>query len=59
MYFFIMCFFYIALVGLSADLKANRALWSFFLKIIQWICEHGSACHSFDLIQEFLIGKCC
>lgn len=27
-------------------------------QIIQWISETVSACHSFDLIQEFLIGKC-
>lgn len=25
-------------------------------RIIQWISEHVSACHSFDLIQEFLIA---
>nr|XP_042128836.1 gamma-secretase-activating protein isoform X2 [Peromyscus maniculatus bairdii] len=26
-------------------------------QIVQWICEHVSACHSFDLIQEFLIAS--
>ncbi|XP_029391451.1 gamma-secretase-activating protein isoform X2 [Mus pahari] len=26
-------------------------------QIIQWISEHVSACHSFDLIQEFLIAS--
>ncbi|CAO2617106.1 Gamma-secretase-activating protein [Lemmus lemmus] len=26
-------------------------------QIIQWICEHVSTCHSFDLIQEFLIAS--
>ncbi|XP_051030778.1 gamma-secretase-activating protein isoform X2 [Phodopus roborovskii] len=26
-------------------------------QVIQWICEHVSACHSFDLIQEFLIAS--
>ncbi|KAM7316026.1 hypothetical protein ACRRTK_024706 [Alexandromys fortis] len=26
-------------------------------QIIQWICERVSACHSFDLIQEFLIAS--
>ncbi|XP_036037141.1 gamma-secretase-activating protein isoform X3 [Onychomys torridus] len=26
-------------------------------QILQWICEHVSACHSFDLIQEFLIAS--
>lgn len=27
-------------------------------QIIQWISEHVSACHSFDLIQEFLVASC-
>ncbi|XP_040591100.1 gamma-secretase-activating protein isoform X4 [Mesocricetus auratus] len=26
-------------------------------QVIQWICEHASACHSFDLIQELLIAS--
>lgn len=26
-------------------------------KIIQWISENISACHSFDLIQEFIIAS--
>ncbi|XP_052576602.1 gamma-secretase-activating protein isoform X2 [Peromyscus californicus insignis] len=26
-------------------------------QIVQWICEHVSGCHSFDLIQEFLIAS--
>lgn len=26
-------------------------------QIVQWICEHVLACHSFDLIQEFLIAS--
>ncbi|XP_025234524.1 gamma-secretase-activating protein isoform X2 [Theropithecus gelada] len=39
-----------------ADLNTNRVL-SDFLKIIQWISENVSACHSFDLIQEFIIAS--
>lgn len=39
----------------------NREMWKFplfsFWQIIWWISENLSTCHSFDPIQEFIIGK--
>lgn len=43
-------------MGWNRDLQPMTPL---FLKIIQWISEPVPACHSFDLIQEFIVGECC
>ncbi|KAG8508433.1 Gamma-secretase-activating protein, partial [Galemys pyrenaicus] len=40
----------------GTDLNTNRVVFLLF-KIIQWISENVSACHSFDLIQEFIIAS--
>uniref|UniRef100_A0A8D1EQG0 Gamma-secretase activating protein n=2 Tax=Sus scrofa TaxID=9823 RepID=A0A8D1EQG0_PIG len=38
-------------------LSCGRDPWQTEAKIIQWISENISACHSFDLIQEFIIAS--
>ncbi|XP_012890718.1 PREDICTED: gamma-secretase-activating protein [Dipodomys ordii] len=35
----------------------QSSIYHLILKIIQWISENLTACHSFDLLQEFLIAS--